>query len=514
MKVYKKDKRNFYLFINAILFYVIVILSVFMFSSQEQREASELSDLTVAVILLLIVVLGAISLVLYMKDYLPNWAKAYFHKKNKKMHFNFQTNEIDNPVNIHEDKTYFDNFFEQSVKLHIYKCINLRYIINDFENYYDYENEKYFFTNYTLVRIYDVNPGETLTINKDLENIDKHLTDNELIVFLEYNGIYMEAQGVQRSHDSSIQMIIPGLKEINEVSIELKNKRDEINKNKKIEEYNNKILEEEKATLLKNKLKNQRELEEIAKNLRERKLFAFGLSQHEINKVNSFYDRKLYDKNIILDKYGFSDINFNSGMIKDEFVLELYLDKNKYLYCFNPLDEQDKYTIDSSEMSLLNRLGMVSQSTLYPNLVKVRDIRIESNLNLIGLSKEINIIYPNFNIDKSIKNGFEFEQFVSELLLLNEFYNVEVTSSSGDQGVDIVAETSDGVRYGFQTKFYTSSVGNDAVQQIIAGKKFYNLDVGVVLTNSTFTSSAITLAETDRILLWDKDKLHQLMKAL
>ena len=72
----------------------------------------------------------------------------------------------------------------------------------------------------------------------------------------------------------------------------------------------------------------------------------------------------------------------------------------------------------------------------------------------------------------------------------------------GDQGIDIIA-TKGSLKYGFQCKYYSGTVGNDAVQQAFSGIAYYKLDKAVVITNSDFSSGARKLAEEVDVLLWD-----------
>lgn len=108
--------------------------------------------------------------------------------------------------------------------------------------------------------------------------------------------------------------------------------------------------------------------------------------------------------------------------------------------------------------------------------------------------------------------GHDFENYCAELLKKNGFANVHVTRGSGDQGVDILAENG-GVRYAIQCKCYTSDLGNKPIQEVHAGKTIYNCHVGAVLTNRYFTPGAIKAAESTNTLLWDRDKLVELLKA-
>ena len=108
--------------------------------------------------------------------------------------------------------------------------------------------------------------------------------------------------------------------------------------------------------------------------------------------------------------------------------------------------------------------------------------------------------------------GHDFEYFCADLLKHNGFRNVSVTQGSGDQGIDILAEK-EGVQYGIQCKCYASDIGNKAVQEAFAGKVFYNCHVAAVLTNQHFTKSAIELAQVNKVLLWDREKLDSFIKS-
>lgn len=61
-----------------------------------------------------------------------------------------------------------------------------------------------------------------------------------------------------------------------------------------------------------------------------------------------------------------------------------------------------------------------------------------------------------------------------------------------------------------QAKRYKCPVGNHAVQEVVAAIRFYRGAEGMVVTNSTFTSSARALAEKNDVTLIDGTKLSQL----
>ena len=106
-------------------------------------------------------------------------------------------------------------------------------------------------------------------------------------------------------------------------------------------------------------------------------------------------------------------------------------------------------------------------------------------------------------------DGFDFEYYCADLLAANGFVDVKVTRSSGDYGVDILAEK-DGVTYAIQCKRYTGLVGIKAVQEAYSGRDYYDRMVGAVLTYQYFTKSAVQAARKLKILLWDRDYLQSM----
>ena len=107
-------------------------------------------------------------------------------------------------------------------------------------------------------------------------------------------------------------------------------------------------------------------------------------------------------------------------------------------------------------------------------------------------------------------SGLEFEQYAADLLETVGFDDVELTSSSHDQGADIIMMR-DGVRFAVQCKVYSTRLSNTPVQEITAAREYYGCHVGIVITNSYFTDSAVDLAAANRILLWDRAYLARLI---
>lgn len=108
----------------------------------------------------------------------------------------------------------------------------------------------------------------------------------------------------------------------------------------------------------------------------------------------------------------------------------------------------------------------------------------------------------------NVFSGVDYEYAIAASLT-DLGWVTRVTQSSGDQGVDIVAEAG-GKTVAIQSKFYTSPVGNKAVQEIAAGRIHYGATLGIVVSNAGFTRSAHELAASTGILLLSHQDLDQL----
>ena len=105
--------------------------------------------------------------------------------------------------------------------------------------------------------------------------------------------------------------------------------------------------------------------------------------------------------------------------------------------------------------------------------------------------------------------GIEFEEFL-KLHFERLGCNVKMTKTSGDYGADLIV-TYKGKKIAVQAKRYNSKIGVKAVQEVIGSIRYYHANVGLVVTNSTYTPNAITLAKANDILLWDRTVLMQMI---
>ena len=105
-------------------------------------------------------------------------------------------------------------------------------------------------------------------------------------------------------------------------------------------------------------------------------------------------------------------------------------------------------------------------------------------------------------------SGEDYEIYCGRILQ-EAGWNVEQTQASNDQGVDLIAQIED-LKVCIQCKRYSNPVGNKAVQEVIAGKAFYNGTHAVVVSNAGFTKAAKNLAESADVLLISDTDLEDL----
>ena len=101
--------------------------------------------------------------------------------------------------------------------------------------------------------------------------------------------------------------------------------------------------------------------------------------------------------------------------------------------------------------------------------------------------------------------GHKFESYIGVMFAKLGFKSL-VTKGSGDQGVDVIVKTTR-ESYAIQTKCFQNALSNKPIQEIVAGKAFYKCDNAVVITNAGYTNSALELAQSVNVELWDWKKL-------
>lgn len=235
--------------------------------------------------------------------------------------------------------------------------------------------------------------------------------------------------------------------------------------------------------------------------------------EYETDEVNSYFDefKEIFEQEVKGETYQFQlspDLTRLSAVIRQnwdnhyltvrlcnsDLTLENWIFKNIVCYWLEAEFSQNCFLENLKDHRFHLSLGDRGKIEAYKE----------------GLKFEIEVSSKRI-IDFDNMDGHAFEHFCAEILSFYGFNNVQVTQGSGDQGVDIIAYKDD-IKYGIQCKCYASDIGNRAVQEVFAGKAFYQCHVGVVLTNRYFTKSAIELASRNGVILWNRDKLLQMLE--
>jgi HJR/Mrr/RecB family endonuclease len=113
--------------------------------------------------------------------------------------------------------------------------------------------------------------------------------------------------------------------------------------------------------------------------------------------------------------------------------------------------------------------------------------------------------------DVDVMSGGEFEERLA-VLFADLGYAVTRTGASGDFGADLLLEF-DGEPTVVQAKRYDGSVGIEAVQQVIGATRYYDASDALVVTNSTCTPAAVSLASVHGVELIEREALVGLLAA-
>lgn len=113
--------------------------------------------------------------------------------------------------------------------------------------------------------------------------------------------------------------------------------------------------------------------------------------------------------------------------------------------------------------------------------------------------------------DIDIMEGYEFENYLKTLFFYAGF-GAETTKKAKDYGADIILTDETGNKIVVQAKRYNKKVGVKSVQEIMGAMSHYKANEGMVVTNSTFSFEAETLAKDNNIRLVDRKELIEMYK--
>lgn len=247
-------------------------------------------------------------------------------------------------------------------------------------------------------------------------------------------------------------------------------------------------------------------------------IFSFTLSEEQLVLL-----LKMIDFSEILSEEIHVD---NTCFIYSDFCerIKAYVDEGRYMNQKSGLIEMNEDDIEFEYLKLIASninhldgkeiikllLEVVTVGKEIKEYVEKKNLLNDKNRYLQGDFTKEKAIVEEFKNLSNVQTGLEFEEYLSKLFS-RLGYKVETTKASGDQGADLIIYK-DGIKTVVQAKFYSSKVGNKAVQEVVSAIAFYDAHNGMVVTNNYYTPSAIELAEANSITLIDGDKLNELIR--
>lgn len=285
-------------------------------------------------------------------------------------------------------------------------------------------------------------------------------------------------------------------------------------------------------TKTKQEISNLEEKIQFLRKLEERKLITREIDYH--NSV-LFFLSKISLLHKLLEKKGenteYSEIFENIfSEIENELENSLWIAHDEFLGKFKSRKELDNFSYIKDAIEFYFNMGWLKKDIKihFPVYVFIklflysgkRNFHADKLGELWDEALEEKIL-EHFERNLSGKNlkrwdtsfinslsGYEFESLLEKFFKTMN-YHVVLTPNTQDQGADLIIER-DNQRTVVQAKCYKNkNVGNSAVQEIVAAKKYYRAEKALVVTNSSFTSSAIELADMNNVELWDGAKLRQ-----
>ena len=149
-------------------------------------------------------------------------------------------------------------------------------------------------------------------------------------------------------------------------------------------------------------------------------------------------------------------------------------------------------------------------------LGKDRKLKVEDWYLFIASMVEkscINLI-DEYKYENNLNNqkGIAFENQCMKILI-SKGWRVEETPKSGDQGIDLIASI-EKYRLCIQCKDHKKPIGNKAVQEVSAGKKYWNGTHAILVSQSGYTKSAYKLAAANNVLLISTLELNNIVSLI
>jgi hypothetical protein len=212
------------------------------------------------------------------------------------------------------------------------------------------------------------------------------------------------------------------------------------------------------------------------------------------------------------DDYGDTDYSAWDAELtrfyEKKFMIELYIEIDKYYLGLTNNDFILCY-LGKDGYHKIHNMGNLDEYDKQDALEEVDDQFRTDVVNLTMAYRKDHYLALSFNTNSidDVQDPYEYEHAVAEIIK-GLGWNAKVTKGSGDQGIDVIAEK-DGYKVVIQCKLYSKPVGNKAVQEVQAGKGYDSADLGIVVTNSSYTKSAKRLADSLGVFVIHHDYLSE-----
>lgn len=184
--------------------------------------------------------------------------------------------------------------------------------------------------------------------------------------------------------------------------------------------------------------------------------------------------------------------------------------QTKEVFIYYPMAIADNFkSFDKILDELLKKKMELANASLYPtDQIEVTRNDLESKIFGEQTSKANDCHITEDDV--RTMNEYLFESFVA-VLYTKLGFNCKVTPKSGDKGVDVLVYGTGNIA--IQCKHGKTSVGNDAIQEVVAGAKYYESKENVifktsVVSNSYFSTQAKDLAKANNVELIDGKALN------
>lgn len=121
-------------------------------------------------------------------------------------------------------------------------------------------------------------------------------------------------------------------------------------------------------------------------------------------------------------------------------------------------------------------------------------------------------LYKNYKLSKAgfdqidRMTGEEFEKYLGIIFQIMGYKVTLLGGTKHDYGADLIIEKN-GSRTAVQAKRHRNSIDAEAVRSVYGSMNMHECNKALVVTNSSFTEHALTIAKANQVELWGRYQL-------